>query len=95
MLILLFCYLAFINIAGFIIMGIDKKRAVRGAWRISERSLFLLAWLGGSLGCFLGMQYFRHKTKHWYFKLGIPIIFLLETIGLMLLLSALVYEKSA
>lgn len=85
--ILFLCYLTFINIAGFVIMGIDKKRAVRGAWRISERSLFLLAWLGGSLGCFLGMQYFRHKTRHWYFQLGMPIIFLLELIILAIVYS--------
>ncbi|MCM1046009.1 MAG: DUF1294 domain-containing protein [Candidatus Gastranaerophilales bacterium] len=63
-------------------MGIDKKRAVRGAWRISERSLFLVAWLGGSLGCLLGMKFFHHKTKHWYFQLGMPAIFLLELIAL-------------
>ena len=59
-------YLIGINLAGFIIMGVDKKRAIRGAWRISEASLFFTALLGGSLGCILGMQHFRHKTKHWY-----------------------------
>ena len=56
-------YLIGINLAGFIIMGVDKKRAIRGAWRISEASLFLTAILGGSLGCILGMQHFRHKTN--------------------------------
>ena len=58
-------YLIGINLTGFIIMGVDKKRAIRGAWRISEASLFFTALLGGSLGCILGMQHFRHKTKHW------------------------------
>ena len=53
-------YLIGINLAGFIIMGVDKKRAIRGAWRISEASLFFTALLGGSLGCILGMQHFRH-----------------------------------
>lgn len=67
-------YLVGINLAGFIIMGVDKKRAIRGAWRISEASLFFTALLGGSLGCILGMQHFRHKTKHWYFKYGMPVI---------------------
>ena len=67
-------YLIGINLAGFIIMGVDKKRAIRGAWRISEASLFFTALLGGSLGCILGMQHFRHKTKHWYFKYGMPVI---------------------
>ena len=67
-------YLIGINLAGFIIMGVDKKRAIRGAWRISEASLFFTALLGGSLGCILGMQHFRHKTKHWYFRYGLPAL---------------------
>ena len=71
-------YLVGINLAGFIIMGVDKKRAIRGAWRISEASLFLTALLGGSLGCILGMQHFRHKTKHWYFRIGLPLILLAQ-----------------
>ena len=61
-------YWIVINLIGFVIMGIDKKRAIRGAFRISEASLFLTALLGGALGCTLGMNHFRHKTKHWYFK---------------------------
>ena len=69
------CYLLIINLIGFIIMGVDKKRAIRGAWRISEASLFTVALLGGALGCTLGMNHFRHKTKHWYFKYGMPAIF--------------------
>lgn len=80
-------YLVIINIAGFAIMGIDKKRAIRGAWRISEASLFLTALLGGALGCTLGMQHFRHKTKHWYFKYGMPAIFLVQAALLALLLN--------
>ena len=68
-------YLFFINLTGYAMMGIDKKRAVRGAWRISEASLFLTAFLGGALGCTLGMRHFRHKTRHWYFKYGMPAIF--------------------
>ena len=55
-LIILTGYLFIINIIGFALMGIDKKRAVRGAWRISEASLFLTAFLGGALGCTLGMR---------------------------------------
>lgn len=68
-------YLAIINLTGFAMMGIDKKRAVRGAWRISEASLFGTALLGGALGCTLGMHRFRHKTRHWYFRYGMPAIF--------------------
>lgn len=78
-------YLIGINLAGFIIMGVDKKRAIRGAWRISEASLFFTALLGGSLGCILGMQHFRHKTKHWYFKYGMPAILVVQVLLFVLL----------
>ena len=78
-------YLIGINLAGFIIMGVDKKRAIRGAWRISEASLFFTALLGGSLGCILGMQHFRHKTKHWYFKYGMPAILVVQVLLFALL----------
>ena len=50
-------YLLIVNFIGFAMMGIDKKRAIRGAWRISEASLFLTALAGGALGCTIGMQY--------------------------------------
>lgn len=78
-------YLIVVNIIGFAMMGIDKQRAIRGAWRISEASLFLTAIIGGSLGCILGMQKFRHKTKHWYFKYGMPSIFFLQIMVFILL----------
>ena len=78
-------YLVGINLAGFIIMGVDKKRAIRGAWRISEASLFFTALLGGSLGCILGMQHFRHKTKHWYFKYGMPAVLVAQVLLFALL----------
>lgn len=84
--IFLAAYLLIINIVGFAVMGIDKKRAIRGAWRISEASLFLTALLGGALGCIVGMQHFHHKTKHWYFKYGMPAIFLAQAALLMFLL---------
>ena len=74
----LIAYLLIMNVIGFAIMNIDKKRAIRGAWRISEASLFLTAFLGGALGCTLGMRYFHHKTKHWYFKYGMPAIFAVQ-----------------
>ena len=76
--ILLSGYLVIVNIVGFAMMGIDKKRAIRGAWRISEASLFLVALIGGSIGSILGMKTFRHKTKHWYFKYGMPAILILQ-----------------
>ena len=78
-------YLILINITGFVIMGVDKKRAIRGPWRISEASLFFTALIGGALGTTLGMEYFRHKTKHRYFKLGMPAILLCQVVVLGIL----------
>ena len=71
-------YLVIINVVGYIIMGVDKKRAIRGAWRISEASLFCTAFLGGALGCTIGMHFFHHKTRHWYFVYGMPFILLVQ-----------------
>jgi len=71
-------YLAVINIALFAIMGIDKFRAIKGEWRISEKTLFVLAILGGSIGGILGMQVFRHKTQTLLFSIGFPAILLTE-----------------
>ena len=55
-------------------MFIDKRRAIQRQWRIPEKTLFLSALLGGSAGSILGMYLFRHKTKHWYFVIGMPAI---------------------
>ena len=82
-------YLFIINIIGFALMGIDKKRAIRGAWRISEASLFLVAFLGGALGCTLGMRHFRHKTRHWYFKYGMPAVFAVQVFLVLFLYNSL------
>ena len=71
-------YLAAINLVTFLVYGIDKLRAKRGAWRVSEKMLFLLPILGGSVGAIAGMKIFRHKTKHRYFKYGLPLILLLQ-----------------
>lgn len=73
-------YLLMINIVGFAMMGIDKNRAKRGEWRIPEKTLFTCALLGGSLGTTLGMSTFRHKTKHWYFKYGMPLILVVQVL---------------
>ena len=72
-------YLAAVNVVSFTVYGIDKRKARRGAWRVPEKTLFLLPLLGGSVGALLGMKVFRHKTKHWYFVWGIPIILLAQT----------------
>ena len=73
-------YLVVINILTFLAMWWDKHEAKVGDWRISEKALFILVLLGGGIGGILGMYVFRHKTKKWYFKLGFPIIVILEII---------------
>lgn len=77
-LMIIIIYLVIINIAGFAIMGIDKSKAKRGAWRIKEATLFIVSALGGSIGTLLGMYVFRHKTKKWYFVIGFPAILVLH-----------------
>ena len=79
---LLELYLLAVNLAAFVLMGVDKGRARRGRWRISERALFLPALLGGALGGTLGMRAFHHKTRHWYFRWGFPLLLLLQ-LGLL------------
>ena len=71
-------YLLLMNIAGFAAMGIDKYKAKAHAWRIPEKTLFGLSLLGGSAGTWAGMYAFRHKTKHWYFVVGMPLILILQ-----------------
>ena len=78
-------FLIILNIVGFALMGIDKRRAQRSAFRIPEATLFAVAILGGSLGSILGMRLFHHKTKHWYFKFGMPLIFILQVVIVVLL----------
>ncbi len=86
-------YLLLMNIAGFAAMGIDKCKAMAHAWdapcvckamahawRIPEKTLFGLSLLGGSAGTWAGMYAFRHKTKHWYFVKGMPLIFFIHVV---------------
>lgn len=62
------------SLAAFVLMGVDKWKAKRGAWRVPEKVLFLSALAGGSVGALAGMSVFRHKTRHWSFRLGMPAI---------------------
>ena len=78
---MLMCMLV-MSTVGFFAMGIDKIKAKRKMWRTPEKVLFGIAILGGGLGVWFGMKVFRHKTKHWYFKYGVPIVTVLEFIGL-------------
>lgn len=80
-------YLIIINILGFVIMYIDKEKAKRHKYRISEATLFTIAFFFGSLGIYLGMNNFRHKTKHKLFTIGIPILLFIQgTIIIQLIL---------
>ncbi|WP_337779689.1 DUF1294 domain-containing protein [Prevotellamassilia timonensis] len=74
----LVCYLLAINAVTFIVYGIDKYKAKKAKWRISEATLLLLAVLGGSVGAWVGMRIWHHKTMHKKFKYGIPAILLIQ-----------------
>ncbi len=71
-------WLAVINLIAFTLMGLDKRKARRDAWRIPEKTLFLAALLGGALGGTVGMHLFHHKTRHWYFRFGFPVLLILQ-----------------
>ena len=77
------------NLLAFALMGIDKAKARAGAWRIPEKTLFLVTALFGGLGGTLGMNVFRHKTKHWYFKYGFPALLVAQIVLLALILPKL------
>lgn len=83
---LLMIYLVIINLIAFLTFDADKRRARRDRRRVRESTLFLLAAIGGSIGALLGMYVFRHKTRHWYFCVGIPAILILQ-IALPILIS--------
>lgn len=78
-------YLLAVNILGFVLMAQDKFKAKHGRWRIPEKTLFSVAILGGSIGSILGMQVFRHKTKHRSFVLGMPLILACQVILVLVL----------
>lgn len=73
-------YLLIINLIGLIIMFIDKRKAIKGSWRIPEKSLIFIALIGGGVGTIIGMYWFRHKTKKLRFTIGFPVILLTEII---------------
>ena len=73
-------YLLTINLIGILAMLIDKKKAIKGSWRIPEKTLLIIALLGGSIGTMIGMYWFRHKTKKLKFTFGFPTILITEII---------------
>lgn len=78
-------YAVAVNVVSFIVMGVDKRKAIKRAWRIPESTLFVLAIIGGSLGSVIGMHLFHHKTRHWYFLYGMPVILALQVILILTL----------
>ena len=81
-------YFAGVNIVAFILMGIDKQKAKKGAYRIPERTFWSLAIIGGAIGAFFGMRRYRHKTKHRSFIIGMPILICIH-FGLFLYIYSL------
>ncbi len=75
---LIIIYFVAINFISFIMMGVDKYKARKRAWRIPESTLFVLAIIGGSIGSIAGMHLFHHKTRHWYFLYGMPAILVIQ-----------------
>jgi len=84
----LIIYLIIMNIIGFFIMAIDKHKAKKHTWRIPEKMLFLTSLVGGSIGTWAGMYVFRHKTKHWYFVIGMPLILVLHVVLILHFIKA-------
>lgn len=80
LMIIVLVYYVIINLWGYFSMWSDKRKAIKGKYRTPEKKLFLIAILGGSLGSIMGMQKFRHKTKHWYFKYGMPAILVIQIV---------------
>lgn len=84
--IIFYCFLA-LNLLTFIIYGIDKLKAKNAKWRISEATLILLAVIGGSIGAWLGLQVWRHKTQHKKFYIGIPVIIIMQVVATIYMLT--------
>lgn len=82
-------YLLIINLLGMLLMAIDKSKAEHGKWRISEKTLFIVALIGGSIGSIAGMFMFRHKTKHAKFLIGMPLILILQVAAVVYILTKL------
>jgi uncharacterized membrane protein YsdA (DUF1294 family) len=80
-------YFLLVNLIGFGSMGIDKRKAVKGTFRIPEANLFIIALIGGSIGSICGMYTFRHKTRKWYFVYGMPTILILQIALIVFLFS--------
>lgn len=80
---LLIVYVVAVNAVAFVVYGVDKYKAQKAKWRIRESTLLLLAAIGGSVGAWLGMKIWRHKTRHAKFRYGVPAILLIQLTGVL------------
>ena len=80
-------YIILINLIGFLVMYIDKNKAKKGDYRISEKAIFIISLIFGAIGVYLGMYKFRHKTKHLSFTIGIPICIIINIVAIYYILS--------
>ena len=87
---MLIYYLLAVNVLTFVVFGLDKLKAFRGRWRVPEATLLGLAALGGSVGAWLAMQLFRHKTQKKKFRYGVPALFVLQVAAVVYFLNMLV-----
>lgn len=85
---LLSSYFIAVNLTGFVLMGIDKYKAKKRAFRIPEATLFIIAIIGGSIGSIVGMYAFRHKTRHRSFVYGMPFILIVQIALIVAVLNA-------
>ena len=87
---MLIYYILVVNVLTFIVYGMDKWKARRGRWRVPEATLLGLAALGGSVGAWLAMHLFRHKTQHKKFRYGVPIMFVLQVVAVVFFVNMLI-----
>ncbi|HEU5141299.1 MAG TPA: DUF1294 domain-containing protein [Bacillales bacterium] len=80
-------YAVLLNVTGFVLVGADKRRARKDKWRIPEARLWLVAWIGGALGIWLGMKRFHHKTQHRKFVIGVPFLFFINLVVYLAVLA--------
>ena len=85
---LIVVYLLVVNLISFTVMGVDKSKARKRSWRIPESTLFVLALIGGSIGSIAGMHLFHHKTRHWYFLYGMPVILIIQILIIVILATS-------
>jgi uncharacterized membrane protein YsdA (DUF1294 family) len=89
---MLIYYLLAVNVLTFIVYGVDKWKAQRGRWRVPEATLMGLAALGGSVGAWLAMQIFRHKTQKKKFRYGVPALFVLQVAAVLFFLNIFIWH---